>query len=190
MKKTMFFLFFLSLFLSVFSIALYALFASGVFLTLAITFCTTFYHFSFRLLIAPLLNQNYNKFMSTFYDYQNFWFREKNFEKKLYKILQVKKWKSKMPTWSPQTFDLQKNSVQQIVSATCQAEFIHELNALLSFVPLLGAIPFGEFAVFFITSLASAAFEVMFVLVQRYNRPRLVVLLLTNPLQRETLSCQ
>lgn len=56
----------------------------------------------------------------------------------------------------------------------CQSEIVHETNILLSFVPLIVSVPFGEFNVFFITSICSAAFDLLFVIMQRYNRSRIV----------------
>ena len=42
------------------------------------------------------------------------------------------------------------------------------------FSPLLAAIPFGDFPVFFFTSLGGALFDSFFVIMQRFNRPRVV----------------
>ena len=79
-----------------------------------------------------------------------------------------------MPAYSPETFDLQKRSAEQIITSTCQAEFIHELNAILSFLPLFASILYGEFYVFLFTSLFASIYELLFVIIQRYNRPRLI----------------
>ena len=59
----------------------------------------------------------------------------------------------------------------------CHAELVHEVIVALSFTALLPAIPFGEFPVFLITAVLAAAFDSMFVMVQRYNRPRIVMIL-------------
>jgi hypothetical protein len=48
---------------------------------------------------------------------------------------------------------------------------------VLSFVPILAAIPFGELAVFVITSIVAAAFDLLFVMLQRFNRTRIVRLI-------------
>lgn len=56
---------------------------------------------------------------------------------------------------------------------TCQSETVHEVNMLLSFVPLLFSIWFGSLDVFLITSCGAA----LFVIMQRYNRPRLMRLM-------------
>ncbi len=174
MKKCIFLLFYFFLLCSTLSIVLYNVLKEEIFLTLAITFCTTFFHFAFRLLIGLIFNHDYNKALKNFYDYKKPWFKEKPFEKKLYKFLKVKQWKNHMPTYSPETFDLQKHSVEQIITSTCQAEFIHELNAVLSFLPLFASIWFGQFYVFLFTSVAASIYELMFVIIQRFNRPRLI----------------
>ena len=174
MKKNIFFLFWIFLFCSTFNIILYNVLKIEIFLTLAITFCTTFYHFAIRLFMGFLLNTNHNNFIKKFYNYKNAWFKEKPFEKNLYKFLKVKKWKNYMPTYSPETFDLQKHSAEQIITSTCQAEFIHELNAILSFLPLFASIIYGKFYVFLFTSLFASIYELMFVIIQRFNRPRLI----------------
>lgn len=107
-------------------------------------------------------------------DYRHKWFQQTEWEKKLYKTLKVKKWKAKMPTYSPDEFDVKKHSMEEIVQATCQSEIVHELNVVASFVPLLFVLVFDSFFVFLITSLAAACFDLVFVIMQRFNRPRLV----------------
>ena len=174
MKKNIFFLFYFFLICSICCIVLYNVSKQGIYLTLSITFCTVFFHFAFRLLIGLIFNLDYNKGLKNFYDYKNPWFKEKPFEKKLYKFLKVKQWKKYMPAYSPETFDLQKHSAEQIITSTCQAEFIHELNAILSFLPLFASILYGEFYVFLFTSLFASIYELLFVIIQRYNRPRLI----------------
>ncbi len=68
-------------------------------------------------------------------------------------------------------------NLQELLHNMMQAELVHRIIMLLSFVPLLFIIPFGEPAVFIITSLASAALDGCFVIIQRYNRPRVIRLL-------------
>jgi len=177
MRKNVFiFICFLG-FSSLFSVLFYNITNFGIFLTLSISFCTTFYHFIYRFIIAAFLDVSHNKKLYKFYVYNNFWFKEKKYEKKIYKILKVKIWKHKVPTWSPESFSLKNHSKEELVLSTCQAEFIHEVNCILSFIPIIASIPFGKFWVFFFTSLFSAIFELIFVIVQRFNRPRLLNLI-------------
>ena len=79
-----------------------------------------------------------------------------------------------MPAYEGDLFDPRKHSWDEIAQAMCQAELVHETIALLSFLPLLAVRWFGSFGVFLITSVLSALLDLMFVTMQRYNRPRVV----------------
>ena len=173
MKKTM---------ISTTAISLVLLVASGVTYTMtdirplfsmAITFGTIFYHLAVRLAIGGLIDAKYHNHM----DYTRKWFQEKPFEKKLYQTLKVKKWKEYLPTFNPEDFDLQNHSVDEIIQVSCQAEVVHEAIMPFSFVPILFSIWFGSLSVFIITSCAAFLFDSIFVIMQRFNRPRLMKLL-------------
>ena len=82
-----------------------------------------------------------------------------------------------MPTYDADTFSFELHSMEEIIMAMCQSEVVHEVIAVMSFVPLTFAIWFGTFGVFLITSVLAAGFDMMFVVMQRYNRPRLERLL-------------
>lgn len=153
--------------------ALNSLFPRGIFVTLTITAFTAFYHLAVRLLIGGIMQAKFRNKM----DYTKPWFQPKAFEAGLYKRLGVKKWKSKMPTFNPETFSLQKLGAEEVLGATCQSEVVHELNVAASFAPLLYSFFAGDIPVFLITSLLAAAFDMIFVIIQRYNRPRLLRLI-------------
>jgi len=138
-----------------------------------ITFGTFFYHFAMRLLVGYGLDV----WMGNKADYQRAWYQLRPFEAKLYRFLKVKKWKGKMPTYEPSVFDPKLRSWDAIAQAMCQAEIVHEVIIVLSFLPLLAAIPFGSFWVFLITSLLAAMFDLSFVIMQRFNRPRIIKLI-------------
>lgn len=89
-------------------------------------------------------------------DYNSKWFQPRTFEKKLYKILKVKKWKEKVPTWSPESFEMKSHTLSEIAEGMCGAEIVHEVIAVLSFVPVLFSLEFGIPAVFIITSILAA----------------------------------
>lgn len=108
------------------------------------------------------------------FDYNRKWFQEKKFEKHLYKVLKVKKWKDKMPTFAPEMMDLKMHTLKEIAGAMCQSEVVHSIITVLCFVPILATLIWGTFWVFFITSALSACVEIMFVIMQRYNRPRII----------------
>ena len=82
-----------------------------------------------------------------------------------------------MPTYNPDYYDVTKHSIEEIIQATCQAEIVHEVNMVLSFVPVIFTIWFGSLAAFLITSCVAFCFDGIFVIMQRYNRPRLMKLL-------------
>ena len=173
MKKTMISVTVISLALLVASGAAYAMTDLRPLFSIAITFGTIFYHFAVRLAIGGLIDAKYHNHM----DYTKKWFRERPFEKKLYQTLKVKKWKKRLPTFNPEDFDLQNHSVEEIIQVSCQAEVVHEVIMPFSFVPILFSIWFGSLGVFIITSCAAFLFDSIFVIIQRFNRLRLMRLL-------------
>lgn len=143
---------------------------NGALLSLAITSGTISYHFLMRLAVGYIVNGIFhNRF-----DYRAQWFQEKDFEKRLYEVLQVKKWKDKMPTFAPDMLNLKVHTWEEIAGAMCQSEVVHSVIAILSFVPISATFVWGSFWVFFITSVLAAGVESLFVIMQRYNRPRIV----------------
>ena len=137
---------------------------------LAITFGTTAYHFTMRVIVGYSVDFVLNNKVN----YNKSWFKVSDFEMKIYKKLNVKKWKDKMPTYEPELFDISKHSWEEIIMTTCQSEIVHEIIVILSFIPIIGIIWFGEPLVFIITSILSALFDLMFVIMQRYNRNRIL----------------
>lgn len=137
---------------------------------ITITIGVALYHFVMRLVVGTVVNL----IMKNKANHNSVWFREKRFEKKLYNLLRVRKWKKYIPTYSPDTFDTNKKTVKEIVSATCQAEIVHEVIMVLSLLPI-AVIPFlGGAAAIFITSFLSMLIDFVFVILQRYNRPKLL----------------
>lgn len=138
--------------------------------TITITIGITLYHFAMRLAVGTIVNL----IMKNKANHNNIWFREKSFEKKLYNLLHVRKWKKYIPTYSPDTFDTSKKTVKEIVGATCQAEIVHEVIMVLSLLPI-AVIPFlGGTVAILTTSFLSMLIDSVFVILQRYNRPKLV----------------
>ncbi len=78
-----------------------------------------------------------------------------------------------MPTYNPDDFSLKKHTASEILKTMCVSELVHESIVVFSFAPLLVVPVFGEFWVFFLTSLTAACYDMLFVLLQRYNRPRM-----------------
>jgi hypothetical protein len=161
---------------------LYWICKHGILLSLAITAGTVLYHFAMRLAVGAVVNA----LMHNRADATRLWFRPHAFEKKLYARLGIRKWRERMPTYDPSLFSLEQHSVQEILGASCQAEVVHEIIVLLSFLPLLSVPCFGAFWVFFITSLLAAAYDSLFVLMQRYARPHLLCAAQRTEQKKET----
>ena len=144
---------------------------NGWVLSAAITSGTTFYHFAMRLIVGTIVPYCVKNPM------QRRWFQQKTFEAELYRKLKVKQWKDHMPTYDPASFSLRDNPLEQIVYNSCVSEAVHAVIVLFSFVPLFFALFWGALPVFLITSVLSAAFDCCFIIMQRYNRPRLLRIL-------------
>lgn len=181
MAKIMKLIAWLSTLLTIFSFVLYRNTENNLILTLMITFGTISYHFVMRLLTGLIINLLLNNHV----DYRRRWFQVNTIEQKLYKKLNVKKWKGKIGTYDSSLFDSKIHTWDEIAQAMCQAELVHELIIVLSFLPVFAAIPFGAFPIFVITSILSACFDAMFVIIQRYNRPR-ILKLINNPDQNKS----
>ena len=147
------------------SAALYHRLGAGWLLSLAITWGTTFYHFAMRLLVGWTVPEFSNP--------DSPWFRPRSFEPRLYATLRVRRWKNRMPTFLPESFSMTRRTPAQILASGCKAEVVHEIIVVLSFLPVLTIPRFGAAGVFWGTSLASALFDGCFVVMQRFNRPRL-----------------
>ncbi len=137
---------------------------------LTVTFVTIFYHLAMRLLVGTVINAIYRNRI----DHNKWWFRERRFERKLYKALGVNRWKKSMPTYDEQAFDFSTHTAAELLGTMCQAELVHEVILLLSFVPLIFSLWWDDFLVFLLTSIAAAAADGVFVIMQRYNRPRVL----------------
>ena len=87
--------------MTIFCVALYRSTGNGLFLTLAITFGTISYHFIMRLFVGISVNLLLNNHVN----YRRKWFQVSGAEQKLYKMMKVKKWKGKMPTFELECFD-------------------------------------------------------------------------------------
>ncbi|MBQ5851945.1 MAG: hypothetical protein IIW54_14205 [Lachnospiraceae bacterium] len=177
MKRNMFVLSFIS---AVFSILFYT--ANTVLgidfcYTLFITSVTVFYHFGIRLIAGYTLNiLKHHSFA-----YNNGIFKEYSFEKGMYNTIKVNRWKDKMPTFNPSAFDIETNSIKDIIHTMCLSELVHLVNIPLSFVPIMACFLVqrlkDDILIFIITGTLAAVFDMMFVIIQRYNRPRIVRLL-------------
>ncbi|MBQ3133524.1 MAG: hypothetical protein IJC17_04525 [Clostridia bacterium] len=163
----------LSILITIIAVIIYQAKPFEIIYTTAITAGTIAYHFWMRLFVGGVFNFLLNNKV----DYNKKWFRVGKAEQKLYRILKVKKWKQYFPTYDKNAFDRKQHSWNEIAQAMCQSELVHETIAVLSFLPILSSRWFGATLVFVLTSIFSALFDLTFVMIQRYNRPRVLKLL-------------
>lgn len=170
MKKKMITISAVSLAALIVCIVMYNITNTGIYETLAITAGTMAYHFIIRLLAGYA----FNGLKRNHANYHHRWYQIHSWENKLYSLMNVKSWKNKMPTFDPDMFNPKIHTWDEIAQAMCQSELVHETNVVLSFIPVAASVWFGAFWVFFITSFLGACFDLSFVIMQRYNRPRVV----------------
>lgn len=138
-------------------------------------FLILLYHFLVRAITPRILELIHKdkKFNS-----DNLWFRQKAIEKRIYKILQVKKWKDSLPTIKSEEFSLRTNSFDGVIEIMCIAEVLHIQIFFWSLLFILFGFVFGYFWIFIIVGIFSACWETRFIMAQRYNRPRVKALML------------
>ncbi len=155
----------------------YAYTKYAVLLPVAITCGTIAYHLLMRLLVGLA----YNKAMKNRADCSKRWYRVGRREAAFYEKIGVRKWKKHMPSYDASLFDPKIHTWSEIAQAMCQAELVHETIIPLSFLPIAAGRYFGAYPVFIITSVLSALFDMLFVIMQRYNRPRVLRLAEQSP---------
>ena len=119
----------------------------------------------------------FNRAMNNRAELSKKWFQCGKRELALYRRLKIRRWKNRLPTYDSDQFDPAAHSWDEIAQAMCQAELVHEVIVVLSFVPVFFSGRFGALPVFVITSVLAAAFDLLFVMIQRYNRSRVVRLI-------------
>lgn len=164
----------LGILLTILFFILYQNTGNGLYQSLYITFLTITYHFLMRVLVGQIVSVLCRQHT---FQYDAFFWREHRFEKKLYRFLCVKKWKLHMITAKPEQFDIKQRSVEELAHNMTQAELVHEIIMPLSFVPVLWIPFYGAPVVFLITSILSCLLDTLFVIMQRYNRPRVLKIL-------------
>lgn len=163
----------ITIILSMFFSILNRIFDIDIWLSLTITFSTIAYHFAMRLLVGFM----FDRIMKNKADYNRKWFQVGKAELRFYNLIKVKRWKHKMPAYDADLFSPEKHTWDEIAQAMCQAELVHETIVVLSFVPIIMSIWWSAFEVFLVTSIFSAVIDLSFVIMQRYNRPRVLRLI-------------
>ena len=150
---------------------LYARLGYAWLLAIAITFFTTSYHFLMRIAVGESVTL---LFKSREFNYDLPWYSQRSFERRLYAFLKVKKWKAEAITAKPEQFDVKSRSIDELLHNMTQAELVHEICMVLSFVPLVFIRWWGAPWAFIITSVLACLMDSVFVIIQRYNRPRVM----------------
>ena len=148
------------------------IYKNKIILWTGITAFTIMYHFWVRIIMG-----NVSKLFKKHINYKQCFFKEKKFEKGLYELLSVKKWKDKALTYNPESFSLKQHSLEEIANTMVKSELDHWINEAISLSTILFAIPWGKFWLFLITAIAAMIFDAQFIVIQRYNRPRNIKLL-------------
>ena len=133
---------------------------------------TIMYHLWVRIIMGNVTN-----LFKTKIKYNSWWFKERKFEKRLYKLLKVKKWKGKALTYNPELFSLKERSLEDIARAMTKAETDHWVNEIISLSTILFGFIWGHVWLFALSAVAAMMFDGQFIIIQRYNRPRVLKLL-------------
>lgn len=137
---------------------------SRVILWVGITAFTILYHFWLRIIMGCVTRRFRIR-------YTAWWFKERRFEKRLYKLLRVRKWKGKILTYDPDAFSLQQHSYEEVAEAMAKAETDHLINELISLSTMAFAFLWGAWWIFVSTAIIGMLFDAQFIVVQRFHRP-------------------
>ena len=151
------------------------IYKSKVILWTGITAFTIMYHFWVRIIMG-----NVSKLFKKHINYKQWWFKERSFEKGLYKLLRVKQWKGKALTYNPESFSLKQHSLEEIANTMTKSEVDHWINEIISITTISFEIPWGELWIFLLTAIIAMIFDSQFIIIQRYNRPRVLKVLNKN----------
>ena len=142
---------------------------------LSLIMCLTGYNFLVRTIIGQTVTfflRNKNHFYL-----ESAWLRPKKFEKPLYRFLKVKKWKKHAVTAIPEQFDLENLPLETVVKNMIQAELVHLIIIFAVLIPILFARQTDFPCLVVIGSVFSAVWDMQYVILQRYNRPKIARLM-------------
>ena len=119
------------------------------------------------------------------YDYTRSYYKVSDKEKQILSVLKVSRWKDALPQFN-MLFDkstignISAEHIQAFIRETCKAEIVHLSIAVLGFLSLLFPVTLNDmeyFPLYLCIAVFIALCQLPFVLIQRYNRPRLLRLL-------------
>ena len=146
------------------------IYESSLVLWIGIVSFMILYHFGLRILFGEITKKfNIN--------YRHFWYKQRSFEPKLYKLLHVRKWKDKVLTFDPESYNFKNRTLEQLAATMSKSELDHWINEVISVVSISFILLWGCPEAFLITAFAAMIFDAQFIVVQRYNRPVVVRLI-------------
>ena len=143
---------------------------NGICLFLGILFMTASYHLIIRLVIGAFCDGA----LENGVDPDNHWFADSDAERTIYRAIGVRRWKNVVPLPDAWKFSIKKRSLEDIITESCHAEIFHEVSIAASLLSVLLTLPFGYLWFFILTAALGVLYDLIFVIVQRYNRPRLM----------------
>lgn len=136
------------------------------------------YHFGLRIVMGKITNK-FN------IDYSHPWYKTRKFEKGLYKLLKVRRWKDKVLTFEPDKYDFRNVTLEQLATTMSKSELDHWINEIISVLSILFTFVWGCSPAFIITAVLAMLFDAQFIVVQRFNRPIVLRLMETRHLKNE-----
>ncbi len=137
---------------------------------LGVVFLAAAYHMIVRLVAGTFCDGALENGIDT----ENHWFADSDMEQSLYRVLGVKHWKNRLPAPDAWKYSLKKRSLEDVIAETCRTELVHEIGIVMSLLSIFLSILFGYLWFFILTAALGVLFDLGFVMVQRYNRPRLM----------------
>ncbi len=127
-----------------------------------------------------------------FYNADRFPFKVYKFERKIYEKIGVKKWKDLLPNKMGMRKDKiedknNSNYLNMFIIESCRAEFMHGLSAVFSLVVAI-FLPFKYITISLPVIFVNIILQILPVLVQRYNRPKIKALYIRAKRTEEKVS--
>lgn len=150
-------------------LALFVRSGNEVMLIIGIVMLNAGYQVITRLLVGSICEGIFENGINSSSD----WFKTSEFEERFYGSVGIKYLKRALPKCERTDFSLRRQSIQDIIDAGCEIEAEHEINIGVSMLGILFAVPFGYTWVFIVFAAVAVLYDLVFIAVQRYNRPRL-----------------
>lgn len=143
---------------------------------IVISILVIIYHFLYRIFIGELVSAIDSK---KDINYNSILLHEFSFEKKLYDVLKVKYWKDHMVTAKPHQFNIYDKSFTGLLKSMLIAEKVHVICFFLSYLPILLTFKhsIATASALILTSFIASLIDLSYVIIQRYNIPRLLKLI-------------